>query len=597
MSTKIASLHAEITGDNTKLNAALTDSKTKLTGFGGSVGSSMQMLKSFAITAIATGAAMKVMYDGFNMTVGAVVELAAQTRSMSRLSGDTAENTSKMIEVTGDLKIGYEQLSASMKAATRQGIDTSVTGLMKLSDTYLSLNKGVERSQWLLKTFGRSGEDMGALMEIGAAGIQKYLDAINGGQVITQEAMVSAREYEVAVEGLTDAWESFALTVGQKVVPALADLLGNANTVLDPGKAAHAALVQHNQDMMQSAKGYTEYVNEMTRANKVMADRFKAGGQVDIVPKIVFEAARTQAEFEKFQAGVSLATQSINRYRGATGGIVITNADLAAKMATTNERFDQQRTKSLLLAQSMVKLQGANERVVLAQAELKEIQKNWMDNEASDLVGMLGQQMPASSKKSKEAMGAIDEVMGTTSLATQLNQEAMQNLTAEYAKTGNIDKFKEGLIALKDTMPSTTTELDAATAAAEGFKTSIAGILAMDGATLHATFSASITGGKVTGPPSSQDDYGSGSNAPKSKSGADNARYKEPHGGGGSWIIPAGYSETFNLGGGRTASSGERVTVTPVGGGGGGSQNFYAPINVYPKSGDGLAEVMRGLSQ
>jgi len=344
MSTKIASLHAEITGDNTKLNAALTDSKTKLTGFSGSVGSSMQMLKSFAITAIATGAAMKVMYDGFNMTVGAVVELAAQTRSMSRLSGDTAENTSKMIEVTGDLKIGYEQLSASMKAATRQGIDTSVTGLMKLSDTYLSLNKGVERSQWLLKTFGRSGEDMGALMEIGAAGIQKYLDAINGGQVITQEAMVSAREYEVAVEGLTDAWESFALTVGQKVVPALADLLGNANTVLDPGKAAHAALVQHNQDMMQSAKGYTEYVNEMTRANKVMADRFKAGGQVDIVPKIVFEAARTQAEFEKFQAGVSLATQSINRYRGATGGIVITNADLAAKMATTNERFDQQRT-------------------------------------------------------------------------------------------------------------------------------------------------------------------------------------------------------------------------------------------------------------
>jgi len=39
------------------------------------------------------------------------------------------------------------------------------------------------------------------------------------------------------------------------------------------------------------------------------------------------------------------------------------------------------------------------------------------------------------------------------------------------------------------------------------------------------------------------------------------------------------------------------VTVTPVGGGGGGSQNFYAPINVYPKSGDGLAEVMRGFSQ
>jgi hypothetical protein len=53
------------------------------------------------------------------------------------------------------------------------------------------------------------------------------------------------------------------------------------------------------------------------------------------------------------------------------------------------------------------------------------------------------------------------------------------------------------------------------------------------------------------------------------------------HPSGGSFIIPPGYSESFPLGNGHYAGSGERVTVTPAGNTKAGAGQQPISVNVY----------------
>ena len=57
---------------------------------------------------------------------------------MSRVLGIDTEETSKLIQASDDLFISQEKLNTALLAASRQGIDVSISGLEKLSSRYLA---------------------------------------------------------------------------------------------------------------------------------------------------------------------------------------------------------------------------------------------------------------------------------------------------------------------------------------------------------------------------------------------------------------------------------------------------------------------------
>lgn len=178
-----------------------------------------------SITALgAAGAAAGAMTKFLKDSVAETVEYATQVDNMSRLLGISTEDTSRLIQASDDLFISQEKLKSGLEAATRQGIDVSIEGLKKLSDEYLALPAGVERSEFVMKTFGRSGAEMGKLMEIGASGIDEATAAIAKNMVITDQSMVNIMNYKRSVDNLQDSWQGVKYTVGQEVIPKL-DLL------------------------------------------------------------------------------------------------------------------------------------------------------------------------------------------------------------------------------------------------------------------------------------------------------------------------------------------------------------------------------------
>jgi len=193
--------------------------------------SQFQKLTGFSLSAAGAigmaGKALDTLYKFVRDSVNETEKYVTSITDMSRVLGMSTEETSRLVQASDDLFVSQEKLQTALLAATRQGIDVSTEGLKKLSDEYLSLNAGAERGQFLMRTFGRSGADMGKLMEVGADGIQDATDAIEDNLIVTAQSKASIENYKRSLDNLNDSWMGIKYTVGNVVIPQL-DLLFRA---------------------------------------------------------------------------------------------------------------------------------------------------------------------------------------------------------------------------------------------------------------------------------------------------------------------------------------------------------------------------------
>jgi hypothetical protein len=116
-----------------------------------------------------------------------------------------------------------------MKMAQKDGIQPNIEGLAKLSDQYLALKPGVERTQFLLDKFGKSGMEMGKLMEKGGAGIREMSDAVDENLIMTQKGIDAADNYQEALDNWNDSIQAVKISIGNELLPVMTDLLDHTS--------------------------------------------------------------------------------------------------------------------------------------------------------------------------------------------------------------------------------------------------------------------------------------------------------------------------------------------------------------------------------
>jgi len=343
--------------------------------------------------------AVKMVHDE---TVGVFIEYAAQVRDMSRATGESAEQSSRMIQMADDVGIAYDQLKTSLQMAARQGIDVSVESLKALSEEYLTLAPGTERMQFLLERFGRSGADMGRLMEMGAAGINKLNAGIEGGLILSDAILKQARANEILVGTYKDLIEARKIAAGATLSEA-------ESTVMMEG------LIQAQLELMQAEQ---EALDDSNMGHWEAA---------------TFKAAH-RAEAEQLVQTMINEKQAAEESAGAVAGLA------AAEEAAA----------------------GALDEVATAQKGLEAAQKGWLATTANEVASALGT-LGVKGQAYKDALVVIDEVMGTQKVAEQAHKDAIKEITDQYKKTGDIEGFRTALAGLKDTeLPQTTDALEAA---------------------------------------------------------------------------------------------------------------------------------------
>jgi len=343
--------------------------------------------------------AVKMVHDE---TVGVFISYAAQVRDMSRATGESAEQSSRMIQIADDVGVSYDKLKVSLQMAARQGIDTSVESLKVLSDEYLTLAPGTERMQFLLEKFGRSGADMGKLMEMGARGIDKLNNSIESGLILTPEILKQAKTHEILVDVLEDE------IAAQKVLAGIT--IGG----IEDSALLNRAVQERMQTMMEE-EAVTQQRNLTDQERKTFILQNE-------------EAVRRQilAEIDS-----KIATENT---AGAVAGLA------AAEQAAV----------------------GALDELSAAQKGLEAAQKGWLATTANEVASALGT-LGVKGQAYKDALVVIDEVMGTQKVAEQAHKDAIKEITDQYKKTGDIEGFRTALAGLKDNeLPQTTDALEAA---------------------------------------------------------------------------------------------------------------------------------------
>lgn len=173
------------------------------------------------------------------------VALAGEIRTFQRLSGASAEDSSRLVAVLDDLGVsaqtgGNAMFLLSKKVATggadirNLGIDIATTKegtadlvntLLNVADAYAAQPDPAKRAEIAFAAFGRQGKELIPLLEQGRSGLEKFFASAEGGrQIFSQADLDKARKYELAMDDLSDTFRGFQLQAGEALLPFLTTL-------------------------------------------------------------------------------------------------------------------------------------------------------------------------------------------------------------------------------------------------------------------------------------------------------------------------------------------------------------------------------------
>ena len=208
-----------------------------------------------AIQFARTGA--ELLGTAFDETVGKTLKYAATVRQMARITGEGAEETSRLIQLTDDLGVEQGDLEAAMSAAARKGIAFNTEHIAKLADEYVALSDPVAKNTLLVDNFGRSGLKMAAAMEKGGDAIRKMAGEVEKNLILTDKQIQQTRALEIAQDNLNDKLEGYKVQLGAAVVPALVDYANatdKAQTAQEKLKASQPGYIAQLMSIEQTSR-------------------------------------------------------------------------------------------------------------------------------------------------------------------------------------------------------------------------------------------------------------------------------------------------------------------------------------------------------
>jgi hypothetical protein len=177
--------------------------------------------------AIETGVGMAIDYTA--EAIDKVIELDGKVQEISRITGQSLEESSRLIKVAEDMGVSYADLAAGLGGATKKGVDTSIESILGLVGEYKKLNDpetgAIDRARFLTDNFGAAGAGLAPIFEAASVDIVTAMDNVNEALVWDSEKQQNIDDYQKAVNELKTSFDGLKMTVGMGFIPVLVDLL------------------------------------------------------------------------------------------------------------------------------------------------------------------------------------------------------------------------------------------------------------------------------------------------------------------------------------------------------------------------------------
>lgn len=159
-------------------------------------------------------------------------------REMMQLTGLSADEVSRIIQVADDWGIELETVRNALELMNKKGVTPSIDNLAKIADEFVSTTDKSAFAEEATKKYGKSFSDLIPLLVKGGDALRKQAASINDNMIATEKSMAVSREYEVAVDDFNDAVLGLEYTLGNELIPILVDVMQTLIGSYDAAKHA-----------------------------------------------------------------------------------------------------------------------------------------------------------------------------------------------------------------------------------------------------------------------------------------------------------------------------------------------------------------------
>jgi len=434
------------------------------------------------------------------------------------ISGQSAEETSRFIQVLDDYQLTADDATTATKALTKQGLAPNIETLAKLSDQYLAINKVEDRNAFVLKNLGKAGLEWNNVLKQGSAALRESAAGINEALILSQKQVDEAEKLRLSQDKLNDTIDAYKIKIGNELVPVLNDVLVSE---------------MNWQEAQAESKLHTE-LSGIAMGNLALKiyDEKQAAYEAESATKDFSQALDDSAQSA---ADVAARQKEIQDAYNETSKTYSTLIGVIGNLQTIHDDFQE---KWLKLTDERMKIEQdwKNDRAENA---------SWTEKELYTYLGKLQEVIDKEKLLSVERDRQMKEFMA----GIMLQQLSIDGLTdAEFAA---YTKYMEnsGLWSkqvVEDALTAWNSMREFVDNVNNANPTIVVNFKQLGFDEIAANLAALYGRSEITPIP---------------------PPVFHAHAEGGSFLIPTSYgNEGFRMGNGDTASGGERVTITPKGG-------------------------------
>jgi hypothetical protein len=213
-------------------------------------------------------------------------------------------------------------------------------------DRLKEIKDPAERARVAAQLLGKGWQEMAQLINLGSAELQKSLDSVSGGQVISAEELKRAKEFRDTTDDLGDIWKSFTITAGGAAVAVVNDFKEGTSSWEGFGNSLSRGLVATGISKI------TGLFNDNEEQAKATATEAKRLGDA-YAGYVSSRLAETRQEIEKLN-------QSIEDESEALSAVESEWADLIGQLDATVQ-FDKIKTGFSELFEAGIKAFGGTQ--------------------------------------------------------------------------------------------------------------------------------------------------------------------------------------------------------------------------------------------
>jgi chromosome segregation ATPase len=397
------------------LGKKVQDTKVPLSGLKGQLGDVVEGLTGLNLGAVTAAGAVLGLANQVKQSVSAYTDYVDEMRKVSSAIGVNVEDVSRLIMAGDDLRISQESITKALEKAVEQGFVPSIENLAQLADELREIQDPVERADLLYSKFGRNWREIVPLLEEGGDAIRAATKEVSNNLVVTDEAVQKTNEYKLALDNLGDAWLGVQNAFAKNQLPGLTGSLKIfADNIEDLSNGVSVFEV-----LAENQRRYALLEYEISDAAQAYTARMR--GQADAHQRLneAMQGANDNA----------LAGQyAMQQY------FAVLESQTVAQAASQIEQ----------LKGMMGELTTAQQNAKTAMEELATAQQNWQQGAGSDAARAL-EQAGIKGERYEQALQVIDETMGTGLYTQHKYTEEQGRLAAEFAKTGDLAAYEQGL--------------------------------------------------------------------------------------------------------------------------------------------------------